>query len=126
VPANALTPVPVMAVLRRGVIGEAGSGRGHAAEYGQVSESMQGNDGSHGAFLAVGVSGSDSARSDIALEDLEDLGMLGSGSSGVVRRVRHRRTGEDNLVLKVIQADFSSEAVRKQVGRCVGVKERTD
>lgn len=37
---------------------------------------------------------------DLQLEELEDHGLIGSGSSGLVRRVRHTPTGR-HLVLKV-------------------------
>ncbi|KAI8472359.1 MAG: kinase-like domain-containing protein [Monoraphidium minutum] len=49
----------------------------------------------------------------IALEDLDELGIVGSGSSGVVKKVRHQPSGEV-LVLKVIQFDVNNETLRKQ------------
>lgn len=52
---------------------------------------------------------------DLTLEDLEDLGVIGSGSSGIAKKVRNRHSGE-LLVLKVIQFDVSSDTIRKQVG----------
>jgi len=51
---------------------------------------------------------------DVSLDDLEELSIVGSGSSGVVRKVRHQATG-DLLVLKVIQFDVQSDQLRKQV-----------
>lgn len=54
------------------------------------------------------------------LDDLEDLGVIGSGSSGVAKKVRNKRTGA-LLVLKVIQFDVGSDVVRKQVCGCAGV-----
>lgn len=51
---------------------------------------------------------------DLALEELEDHGLVGSGSSGLVRKVVYPPTGR-TLVLKVIQFDFSNETVRKQI-----------
>ena len=42
----------------------------------------------------------DLALRGLQLEELEDHGLVGSGSSGLVRRVRHSPTGRD-LVLKV-------------------------
>ncbi|KAJ9532662.1 hypothetical protein QJQ45_010705 [Haematococcus lacustris] len=51
---------------------------------------------------------------DLTLQDLEELGIIGSGSSGVAKKVRNRHTGA-LLVLKVIQFDVSSDTIRKQV-----------
>lgn len=51
---------------------------------------------------------------DISLDDLEQLGQIGSGSSGVVVKVRDRASGR-TLVLKKIQFDFKSDQLRKQV-----------
>ncbi|GFH25633.1 protein kinase domain-containing protein, partial [Haematococcus lacustris] len=50
---------------------------------------------------------------DLTLQDLEELGIIGSGSSGVAKKVRNRHTGA-LLVLKVIQFDVSSDTIRKQ------------
>ena len=50
----------------------------------------------------------------IALDDLEDLGVVGSGSSGVVRKVRHRPTGEA-LVVKAVQLDVGNARLRRLV-----------
>jgi Protein kinase domain len=50
----------------------------------------------------------------IALEDLQDLGVVGSGSGGVVRGVRHVPSGE-RLVLKSIRLDLGSEAALGRV-----------
>mmetsp|Transcript_8064 Transcript_8064/g.23104 ORF Transcript_8064/g.23104 Transcript_8064/m.23104 type:complete len:395 (-) Transcript_8064:110-1294(-) len=51
---------------------------------------------------------------DVSLDDLEEKGVVGSGSSGVVRKVKHKATGE-LLVLKVIQFDVQSDQLRKQI-----------
>ncbi|MEW5306276.1 MAG: hypothetical protein WDW36_008750 [Sanguina aurantia] len=51
---------------------------------------------------------------ELSPDDLEDLGVIGSGSSGVAKRVRNRRTGQ-TLVLKVINFDVSSDTTRKQI-----------
>lgn len=68
--------------------------------------------------------GSDDARnltaddaastSEITLGELEELGVIGSGSSGVAKKVRNKHNGQ-LLVLKVIQFDVSSDIIRKQV-----------
>jgi hypothetical protein len=50
---------------------------------------------------------------ELTLADLEDLGVIGSGSSGVAKKVRNKHTG-GLLVLKVIQFDVSSDIIRKQ------------
>lgn len=54
------------------------------------------------------------STSQFSLADLDDLGVIGQGSSGLAKKVRNRL---DNrlLVLKVIQFDVSSETIRKQV-----------
>eukprot|EP00873_Tetraselmis_striata_P006933 jgi/Tetstr1/427197/TSEL_017385.t1 len=51
---------------------------------------------------------------EVALDDLVEQGIVGSGSSGVVRKVKHKITG-DVLVLKVIQFDVQSDQLRKQI-----------
>lgn len=61
-------------------------------------------------------------QADVSLDDLEDLGIIGSGSSGIAKKVRHRSRGTQ-LVLKIIQFDFSSDTLRKQV-RAVVVRTR--
>eukprot|EP00736_Rhodelphis_marinus_P003411 Rmarinus@m.19866 len=50
---------------------------------------------------------------DICLEDLELGTVIGRGSSGIVQKVRHKKTGQQ-YALKVIQLDVS-EKVRKQI-----------
>lgn len=50
----------------------------------------------------------------MTLDDLEELGVIGSGSSGIAKKVRNRHTG-GLLVLKVIQFDVASDTIRKQV-----------
>ncbi len=66
---------------------------------------------------------STSGQQELALDDLEDLGIIGSGSSGVAKKVRHRPT-DKLLVLKVIQFDVSSDVIRKQASthwqQCAG------
>ncbi|KAG1673182.1 hypothetical protein FOA52_015293 [Chlamydomonas sp. UWO 241] len=56
----------------------------------------------------------DDSPSALSLDDLQNLGVIGSGSSGVAKKVRNKHTGE-LLVLKVIQFDVSSDVLRKQV-----------
>ena len=51
---------------------------------------------------------------DLSLDDLEEDCIVGSGSSGVVRKVKHKITGKV-LVLKVIQFDVQSDQLRKQI-----------
>lgn len=67
---------------------------------------------------AVALGGGQGTGSDfpfrISLDDFEEGGYLGSGSSGVVKLVRHKGTG-DMLVMKVIPFDVNDEKVRKQV-----------
>ena len=53
-------------------------------------------------------------QAEIALDDLQELSTIGSGSSGVVKKVRHKSTA-DVFVLKVINFDVNSEQLRKQV-----------
>eukprot|EP00877_Chromochloris_zofingiensis_P000601 jgi/Chrzof1/10541/Cz05g02170.t1_MAPK2 len=48
------------------------------------------------------------------LDDLQEIAVVGSGSSGVVKKVRHKATGQV-FVLKVIQFDVNSEQLRRQV-----------
>ena len=50
------------------------------------------------------------------MDDLEGIGVLGCGSSGVVRKVRHRITGAV-LAMKVIQMNVQDDQVRKQINR---------
>lgn len=45
---------------------------------------------------------------NVAIDDLEQIGVLGCGSSGVVRKVRHKHTG-DILALKVIQLNVEDQ-----------------
>jgi len=52
---------------------------------------------------------------NVAIDDLEQIGVLGCGSSGVVRKVRHKYTG-DILALKVIQLNVEDQ-VRKQINQ---------
>lgn len=52
---------------------------------------------------------------NVAIDDLEQIGVLGCGSSGVVRKVRHKHTG-DILALKVIQLNVEDQ-VRKQINQ---------
>merc|ERR1711904_125646 len=52
---------------------------------------------------------------NVAIDDLEQIGVLGCGSSGVVRKVRHKYTG-DVLALKVIQLNVEDQ-VRKQINQ---------
>ena len=91
-----------------------------------------------------GDDGPSTSGSNVTLDDLEELGVIGSGSSGIAKKVRppsaagrqmvpttclpamltaqqssvtqvrNKRTGEI-LVLKVIQFDVSSDTIRKQV-----------
>lgn len=63
---------------------------------------------------ATSTSGRGSDAESYKLEDFEELQIIGSGSSGVVKKVRHRQTGEI-YVLKVIQFDANSEQLRKNV-----------
>eukprot|EP00798_Chlamydomonas_sp_ICE-L_P032719 gene32719-3604_t len=56
----------------------------------------------------------EASTSDLTLADLEDLGVIGTGSSGVAKKVRNKHTKE-LLVLKVIQFDVGSDIIRKQV-----------
>jgi hypothetical protein len=49
-----------------------------------------------------------------SLDEVEAVGLIGSGSSGVVRRVRLRAGGAP-LVLKAIPFDVQSDVLRKQV-----------
>lgn len=56
----------------------------------------------------------DAVLRGLALEDLEDHGLVGSGASGLVRKVVYPPMGR-TLVLKVIQFDFSNETVRKHI-----------
>ena len=68
-----------------------------------------------GAIEAAEAASTSQARlAEFSLSDLEDLGVIGQGSSGLAKKVRNRL---DNhlLVLKVIQFDVSSETIRKQV-----------
>eukprot|EP00201_Polytomella_parva_P022527 CAMPEP_0175041644 /NCGR_PEP_ID=MMETSP0052_2-20121109/2048_1 /TAXON_ID=51329 ORGANISM="Polytomella parva, Strain SAG 63-3" /NCGR_SAMPLE_ID=MMETSP0052_2 /ASSEMBLY_ACC=CAM_ASM_000194 /LENGTH=374 /DNA_ID=CAMNT_0016304219 /DNA_START=83 /DNA_END=1204 /DNA_ORIENTATION=+ len=51
---------------------------------------------------------------DLSPDDLEDLGIIGQGSSGLAKKVRVKSTG-DIRVLKVIQFDVNSDVVRKQI-----------
>lgn len=51
---------------------------------------------------------------ELSPDDLEDMGVIGSGSSGVAKKVHNRRTGQ-TLVLKVINFDVSSDTTRKQI-----------
>lgn len=50
----------------------------------------------------------------ITLEDLQEMGVIGSGSSGIVKRVQHKRT-RATYVLKVINFDVGNELLRKQI-----------
>lgn len=50
----------------------------------------------------------------LQLEDLEDHGAVGAGTSGVVNKVVHIPTGR-TLALKVMQFDVSNDTVRKQI-----------
>lgn len=54
------------------------------------------------------------STSDLTLDDLEELGIIGTGSSGVAKKMRNKHTGE-LLVLKAIQFDVNSDQTRKQV-----------
>jgi len=77
-------------------------------------DNMKGLEGP-GAIEASEVASTSQARqAEVSLADLEDLGVIGQGSSGLAKKVRNRL---DNhlLVLKVIQFDVSSETIRKQV-----------
>lgn len=62
----------------------------------------------------TGEASTSGGMSDLTLDDLEELGVIGSGSSGVAKKVRHRKTGA-LLVLKIIQFDVGSDIIRKQV-----------
>jgi len=53
---------------------------------------------------------------NVALDDLEQIGVLGCGSSGVVRKVKHKHTG-DVLALKVIQLNVEDQVSSRECGR---------
>jgi serine/threonine protein kinase len=50
----------------------------------------------------------------VSVEDLEEVSYLGAGSSGIVKLVRHKGSG-DLLVVKLIPFDVNDERVRRQV-----------
>eukprot|EP00216_Chloropicon_sp_CCMP2111_P005119 CAMPEP_0198247322 /NCGR_PEP_ID=MMETSP1446-20131203/46420_1 /TAXON_ID=1461542 ORGANISM="Unidentified sp, Strain CCMP2111" /NCGR_SAMPLE_ID=MMETSP1446 /ASSEMBLY_ACC=CAM_ASM_001112 /LENGTH=484 /DNA_ID=CAMNT_0043931647 /DNA_START=86 /DNA_END=1540 /DNA_ORIENTATION=+ len=52
----------------------------------------------------------------LLIDDLVQIGVLGCGSSGVVRKVQHKHTGEV-LALKVIQMNVLEDQVRKQINQ---------
>ncbi|WIA32642.1 hypothetical protein OEZ86_003444 [Tetradesmus obliquus] len=55
-----------------------------------------------------------SSQSGIALDDLQEIAVIGRGSSGVVKKVLHKPSG-GIYVLKVINFDMGCEQVRRQV-----------
>jgi hypothetical protein len=69
--------------------------------------------GKHGCWLCLQSGDASTSGSELTLADLEDLGVIGSGSSGVAKKVRNKHTS-GLLVLKVIQFDVSSDVIRKQ------------
>eukprot|EP00879_Flechtneria_rotunda_P028623 GHRR01030812.1.p1 GENE.GHRR01030812.1~~GHRR01030812.1.p1 ORF type:complete len:206 (+),score=80.94 GHRR01030812.1:563-1180(+) len=58
--------------------------------------------------------GNSNQAGTIALEDLQELGVAGLGSSGLVKKVLHKPNG-NVYVLKVINVNMGSEVVRRQV-----------
>jgi hypothetical protein len=64
--------------------------------------------------LSESSSSSSNNSNVIALADLQELSVIGSGSSGVVKKVLHKPSGSI-YVLKVINFDMGSEVIRRQV-----------
>ena len=82
---------------------------------GGAGQSNAGQGGASVALLVRQGAGAEDTGFNVAIDDLEQIGILGCGSSGVVRKVRHKHTG-DVLALKVIQLNVEDQ-VRKQINQ---------